>query len=128
VPTLQLDALQLVFDSVLGAFVEGVRFALGEPERAADVVAAGIAPDRFEPASFEPASFEPKFLATILAQMHQHLAESDAAASECLDANRGLFAAVFPGAAFGLFETRVRDYAFAEAQAQLQKAAPEPAA
>ena len=33
---------------------------------------------------------------------------------------------VFPGAAFGLFETRVRDYAFAEAQAQLQQAAPEP--
>jgi two-component system sensor histidine kinase/response regulator len=117
-PTVQLDALQLAFDSVLDAFVERVRFALGEPELAPAAA----------PASVAPASFEPAFLATILAQMHQHLAQSDAAASECLDAHRGLFAAVFPGEAFDLFETRVRDYAFAEAQAQLQQAAPEPAA
>jgi two-component system sensor histidine kinase/response regulator len=113
-PALQLDALQLVFDGVLDPFVENVRLALGEaePEAAPAAVAASI---------------EPALLATILAQMHQHLAESDAAATECLDANRGLFAAVFPGEAFGLFESRVRDYAFAEAQAQLQQAAPEPA-
>ena len=105
----QLDALQQKFDAVLNPFVEQLRFALGDEERAPEAMAATI---------------NPALRATVIAQMHQHLAQFDAAASEHLDAHRGLFAALFPGDAFRLFEQRVHDYAFVDAAAQLQQVAP----
>ncbi len=105
----QLDALRRQFDAVFSPFVERLRLALGGQERVTETAAA---------------SADPAVLATVIAQMRQHLAQCDAAASDCLQAHRGLFVALFPGDAFALFEQRVQDYAFAEAEAQLQQAAP----
>ena len=69
---------------------------------------------------------DPALRATVVAQMHEYLAQFDAAASDYLDAHRGVFAGLFPGDAFRQFEQRVQDYAFADARAQLQKVAPSP--
>ena len=105
----QLDGLVLQFDGELTPFVERLRAALGEHERAPVVMAAPTNPELRD---------------AVVAQMHQHLAEFDAAASDCLEAHRDLFAALFPGHEFGLFAQRVQDYAFTEALVQLQQAAP----
>jgi hypothetical protein len=59
----------------------------------------------------------------VLEQMSRHLAEFDATAADCLEANRGLFALLFPADEFGTFEQRVQGYAFGEARAQLLEAA-----
>ena len=104
----QLDALLLQFDAVLIPFVERLRSALGEEERVPDVLAANL---------------DPALRAKVIAQMQQLLAQFDAAALDCLEAHRGVFAALFPGDAFDRFEQCVQDYAFAGAQAQLQQAA-----
>ena len=107
----QVDALQQQFDAVLIPFVEQLRRALGEEEHAS---VATI--DTFD-------SVDPVLQAAVIAQMRAHLAECDAAAAQCLETHRGLFAALLPGDAFHLFEQRVQDYAFADAEAQLQQAA-----
>jgi len=104
----RLAELHQQFDAVLNPFVERLRIALGDEERAPEALAA--TPD-------------PALQAVVIAQMLQYLAESDAAASECLAAHRVVFAALLPGDAFRLFEQHVQDYAFADAQAQLRQAA-----
>jgi CheY-like chemotaxis protein len=109
----QLDALRGALADVLAPFVEQLRVALGAEPPAPGPVPGVVASD-----------IDPATRAAVVAQMRRHLADCDAAASECLDAHRALFAAILPGEAFGLFERRVRDYAFDEAQAQLQQAAP----
>ena len=55
--------------------------------------------------------------------MNRHLAEFDAAASDCLEAHRGVFASLFSAEEFAEFEKHLQCYAFSEAQAQLQQAA-----
>jgi two-component system sensor histidine kinase/response regulator len=109
----QLDALRGALADVLAPFVEQLRVALGAEPPAPGPVPGVVASD-----------IDPATRAAVVAQMRRHLADCDAAASECLHAHRALFAAILPGDAFGLFERRVRDYAFDEAQAQLQQAAP----
>jgi hypothetical protein len=109
----QLQALQRQFDAVLTPFVERLRSALGTeappvPVPDADAVATDS---------------DPALRSKVIGQMLRHLANLDAAASQCLETHRGLFAALLPGDAFRLFEQRVQDYAFAEAQAQLLQAA-----
>jgi two-component system sensor histidine kinase/response regulator len=111
----QLDALRGALADVLAPFVEQLRAALGaEPPAPGPGAGPGVVSSDIDPAT----------RATVVAQMRRHLADCDAAASEYLDAHRALFAAILPGDAFGLFERRVRDYAFDEAQAQLQQVAP----
>jgi CheY-like chemotaxis protein len=111
----QLQALQRQFDAVLTPFVERLRSALGTeapPVPVPDADADAVATDS-----------DPALRSKVIAQMLRHLANFDAAASQCLETHRGLFAALLPGDAFRLFEQRVQDYAFAEAQAQLLQAA-----
>ncbi len=106
-PPAQLDVLLLQLDAVLTPLVEQLRMTLGEEEHTPEAIAAAS---------------DPELRATVIALMQQHLDECDAAASECLQAHRGLFAALFPGAALSTFERSVHDYAFAQAQAQLHQA------
>ena len=49
-------------------------------------------------------------------------AEFDAAATDCLEANRGVFASLFSTGEFAKFEQQVQGYAFGEALAQLEQA------
>lgn len=62
-------------------------------------------------------------LEAAISQMLKRLSEFDAAATDDLDAQRGLFASLFPPAEFSQFEQHVRAYCFAEAQELLQRAA-----
>jgi hypothetical protein len=55
--------------------------------------------------------------------MTRHLAESDAAAGDLLEANRGVFTSLFSTDEFRKFEQQVVGYAFSEAQALLEAAA-----
>jgi hypothetical protein len=66
---------------------------------------------------------DPAQLQRVVAQMTRHLAEYDAAATDCLAANRGVFAALFSAEEFGQFEQQVQGYAFADAAPRLQQAA-----
>jgi len=65
-------------------------------------------------------------LKLVVEQMTRHLAEFDAAASDCLEANRGVFASLFSAEEFAKFEQQVQGYAFGEALAQLEQAARAP--
>ena len=106
----ELEALRGRFAGVLMPLIDRLRVALGEETPAS----APPVPSTVDPAQLEEA----------VAQMHRHLAEFDAAAADCLEANRGLFAALFPADAFARFEQAVQGYAFAEAQAELRRATP----
>jgi hypothetical protein len=66
---------------------------------------------------------DPAQLQLVVEQMTRHLAEFDAAACDCLEANRGMFASLFSAEEFGKFEQQVQGYAFGEALAQLEQAA-----
>jgi hypothetical protein len=59
----------------------------------------------------------------VIEQMTRHLAEFDAAATDCLEANRAVFASIFAGDDFAKFEQQIHGYAFGEALAQLEQAA-----
>ena len=103
-----LEALRLQFVAVLDPFVERLRRALGEEQRVPEATVANS---------------DPALQTTVIAQMRRLLAESDAAAAQCLELHRGVFAALFPGDALRLFEKYVQDYDFAEAELRLQQAA-----
>ena len=51
------------------------------------------------------------------------LSRFDPAATECLETERDVFRALFPGEAFAAFEREVGAFAFAEALARLRQAA-----
>jgi len=68
----------------------------------------------------------PAQLKLVLEEMTRHLTEFDAAACDCLEANRGVFASFFSAEEFGKFEQQVQGYAFGEALAQLEQAARTP--
>lgn len=104
----RLEALRQQLASALTPFVDRLRTALGD-EPAAPVAPAAMAVD-------------PAQLKLVVAQMAKHLAEFDAAAADCLEANRGLFASLFSAEEFGKFEQHVQGYAFGEAEAQLAQA------
>lgn len=107
----RLDTLRQQFAAVLTPFVDRLRAALGD-EPAAPIAPAAVAVD-------------PAQLKLVVAQMTKHLAEFDAAASDCLEANRDLFASLFSAEEFGTFEQQVQGYAFGEANPRLQQAAKE---
>ena len=61
----------------------------------------------------------------VVQEMAAHLSNFDPTASECLEANRDLFRWLFTDDTFAAFAQQVDGFAFAEAQAALQKAAAE---
>jgi signal transduction histidine kinase/CheY-like chemotaxis protein len=107
----RVDSLRRDLDATLSPLVAQLRAALGGPAPvAAPAAGAAIAPAR---------------LRAVLAQMRGYLADSDSAATECLEGNRDVFVSLLPGAEFGRFERSVQSYAFPDALAQLQLAAPD---
>ncbi|HXI51703.1 MAG TPA: response regulator, partial [Candidatus Saccharimonadales bacterium] len=65
---------------------------------------------------------DPAQLKSVVAQMLRHLSEFDAGACDHLEANRGIFAAIFSADEFTRFEQHLQGYAFGEAQALLETA------
>ncbi len=105
----RLETLRQQFAAVLAPFVDRLRAALGAaPGAPAAPVAVAVDPVRLKP---------------LVAQMDKHLANFDSAASDCLEANRDVFASLFSPEEFVKFEQQVQGYAFGEAQAQLAQAA-----
>jgi two-component system, sensor histidine kinase and response regulator len=108
----RLESLRQQFATVLTPFVDRLRAALGE--------------EPVSPAAPKAMVVDPSQLKLVVEQMTTHLAEFDAAASDCLEANRGVFASLFSAEEFGKFEQQVQGYAFGEALAQLEQAARTP--
>ena len=108
----RLESLRQQFATVLTPFVDRLRAALGE--------------EPAFPAAPKAMVVDPAQLKLVVEQMTRHLAEFDAAASDCLEANRGVFASLFSAEEFGKFEQQVQGYAFGEALAQLEQAARAP--
>ena len=108
----RLESLRQQFATVLTPFVDRLRAALGE--------------EPVSPAALKAMVVDPAQLKLVVEQMTRHLAELDAAASDCLEANRGVFASLFSAEEFGKFEQQVQGYAFGEALAQLEQAARAP--
>jgi two-component system sensor histidine kinase/response regulator len=108
----RLESLRQQFATVLTPFVDRLRAALGE--------------EPASPAAPKAMVVDPAQLKLVVEQMTRYLAEFDAAASDCLEANRGVFASLFSAEEFGKFEQQVRGYAFGEALAQLEQAARAP--
>ena len=108
----RLESLRQQFATVLTPFVDRLRAALGE--------------EPVSPAAPKAMVVDPAQLKLVVEQMTRHLAELDAAASDCLEANRGVFASLFSAEEFGKFEQQVQGYAFGEALAQLEQAARAP--
>ncbi len=108
----RLESLRQQFATVLTPFVDRLRAALGEGP--------------VFPAAPKAMVVDPAQLKMVVEQMARHLAEFDAAASDCLEANRGVFASLFSAEEFGKFEQQVQGYAFGEALAQLEQAARAP--
>jgi two-component system sensor histidine kinase/response regulator len=105
----RLEPLRQQFATALTPFVDRLRAALGE--------------EPVSPAAPKAMVVDPAQLQLVVEQMTRHLAEFDAAACDCLEANRGLFASLFSAEEFGKFEQQVQGYAFGEALAQLEQAA-----
>jgi two-component system sensor histidine kinase/response regulator len=108
----RLESLRQQFATVLTPFVDRLRAALGE--------------EPASPAAPKAMGVDPAQLKLVVEQMTRYLAEFDAAASDCLEANRGVFASLFSTEEFGRFEQQVQGYAFGEALAQLEQAARAP--
>jgi two-component system, sensor histidine kinase and response regulator len=105
----RLEPLRQQFATALTPFVDRLRAALGE--------------EPVSPAAPKTMVVDPAQLQLVVEQMTRHLAEFDAAACDCLEANRGMFASLFSAEAFGKFEQQVQGYAFGDALAQLEQAA-----
>jgi HPt (histidine-containing phosphotransfer) domain-containing protein len=105
----RLESLRQQFATVLTPFIDGLRAALGE--------------EPVSPATPKPLVVDPAQTKLVVEQMTRHLIEFDAAASDCLEANRGVFASLFSAEEFGKFEQQVHGYAFGEALARLEQVA-----
>ena len=105
----RLESLCQQFAAALTPFIDRLRAALGD-EPAAPAAPAVVAVD-------------PALLRPIVEQMTRHLADFDAAAADCLAANRAALASLFSAEEFGKFEQQVQSYAFGDAQALLEQAA-----
>ena len=105
----RLESLRQQFATVLTLFVDRLRAALGE--------------EPVSPTAPKAMVVDAAQLKLVVEQMTRYLAEFDAAASDCLEANRGVFASLFSAEEFAKFEQQVQGYAFGEALAQLEQAA-----
>ena len=103
-----LEPLRQQFATALTPFIDRLRAALGE--------------EPVSPAAPKAMVVDPAQLQVVVQQMTRHLVEFDAAACDCLEANRGVFASLFSAEEFGKFEQEVQGYAFGEALAQLEQA------
>ncbi|MEI8342060.1 MAG: response regulator, partial [Verrucomicrobiota bacterium] len=107
----RLEILRQDFSEVLSDLLARLRSVLGVQEGA---VTAPVGE-----------SADPAQLKAIVAQMLKQLSEFDAAAADSIESNRALLSPLFPEGEFAGFEKRVQDYAFGEAEAQLDKIASE---
>jgi two-component system, sensor histidine kinase and response regulator len=103
-----LEPLHKQFATALTPFVARLRAALGE--------------EPASPAAPKAMVVDPTQLQLVVEQMTRHLAELDAAACDCLEANRGMLASLFSAEEFGKFEQQVQSFSFSEALAQLERA------
>src|SRR5262249_4319097 len=99
---------------VLDALIGKLRPALGE-----DVALASPSPS----ASSAMAPPDPQALEALVAPIRTQLGEFDPGAADILDGNREAFRFLLRGEDFAKFEAHVHGYAFAEAQALLDRAA-----
>ena len=105
----RLESLRQQFAAALTPFIDRLRAALGDGPAA--------------PAAPAVVAIDPAQLRPIVEQMTRHLADFDAAAADCLAANRAALASLFSAEEFGKFEQQVQSYAFGDAQALLEQAA-----
>ncbi len=103
----RLESLRQEFGDVLFDLLARLRPALG-----AEVVAAPVAP---------AAPVDSAKLPAIVAEMLKQLAEFDTAAAETLETHRAALSSLFPPEDFARFSKHVEDYAFGDAQAELEK-------
>jgi PAS domain S-box-containing protein len=96
----------------LAAFEERLEQALGAVHSLAEHPAPTAAP-------VTPSSIDPARLKAVARELTRYLADFDSAASDCLQANRALVAALFEPAEFAAFERRIEAYDFEGATAQL---------
>ena len=108
----RLESLRQQFATVLTPLIDRIRAALGE--------------EPASPAAPKACVVDSAQMKSVIEQMTGYLAEFDAAASDCLEANRDVFAALFSTEEFAKFEQQVQGYAFGEALARLGKAAAAP--
>ncbi|MEO8353405.1 MAG: response regulator, partial [Chthoniobacteraceae bacterium] len=108
-----LEEVRKHFANVLTEFLTRLRPALG-----AEVETVAAPPPATAPA-------DPEQLRAVVTQMLKQLSEFDTAAADNLTAHRGLLGPLFSDGEFAEFEKQVQDYAFGEAQAQLEKVAAE---
>jgi two-component system sensor histidine kinase/response regulator len=115
------EALCDRLESVLSPLVAGLRAALGEQS----VVTSHSPVQTVDHQSVDPQSVDPMLIRETVARMTRYLSEFDPAAADCLATDHSQFQALFDAATLELFERHVNNYAFAEAQALLEKAARE---
>jgi signal transduction histidine kinase/DNA-binding response OmpR family regulator/HPt (histidine-containing phosphotransfer) domain-containing protein/HAMP domain-containing protein len=70
------------------------------------------------------AATDPEAVKTLVAEMRKQLSEFDPAAADVLEGHRELFRSLLHGDDFAEFERLIQGYAFGEAQALLERAAP----
>jgi two-component system sensor histidine kinase/response regulator len=101
--------------------------AIGKLNAALEPLVAGLraAPWAEQPtaANVPSGPVDPAQLEAAISQMLKRLSEFDAAATDDLDAHRGLFASIFEPAKFSQFEQHIHAYSFVEAQELLERAA-----
>jgi two-component system sensor histidine kinase/response regulator len=107
----RIEVLRREFSDVLFDLLARLRPALGE---AVTTVIAS-----------PPAPADPAQLREIVSQMLRQLSEFDTTAADSLEAHRGLLGPLFSKEEFAKFEQQVQGYAFAEAEAALDKIAGE---
>jgi len=111
-PPVRLSPLLEEFHGVLDGFASRLRAALGPPETA--TVPVGSAP-----------AVDPEHTRRVVGEMLGHLAQFDAGAGECFEANRAVFQALFLPDSMALFEQHISGFAFADALALLEPVAKE---
>ena len=108
----ELTPLLQAFRATVGDFVSRLRSALPSAELPPASAALSITPD-------------PDQARRVVQDMTAHLSNFDPTAGECLEANRDIFRWLLTDDTFADFAQQVDGFAFAEAQAALQKAAAE---
>jgi HPt (histidine-containing phosphotransfer) domain-containing protein len=103
----QVETTRQRFAEQLSALTDALRPALGQEQN--DSVAPPAKPS------------DPEQLKPVVEQMRKLLSEFDAAAGDHFETNRTLFAAFFSAEEITQFKKHLQNYAFAEAQALLEK-------